>query len=173
MGSKKSIKFVLLFYDIMQVEAERTRIDVIDFLSDACLVNQEIKTEDGGTQLVSITDTKKAWWKTLVVNSSTLGRFAFVVEELLNKGHQAYFHMSGPKARVFEKQVEDKYKSYMYSLDAKSSESLRDRHNAQSTLVDKLVRNRQERIVTLKEEMKKSMWEGFTGNDSNRNARDD
>ena len=46
--------------------------------------------------------------------------------------------MCGPRAEVIAKQIMDIGLDYRYSIDAKSSESLRDKHNQQATLLDKM-----------------------------------
>lgn len=76
--------------------------------------------------------------------------------------------MSPQRAEVMSNQIMDIVTSYKRSTDAKSSESLRDKHNTQSTLIDKINRGKIERAITLKGEAKASMMDGFMGKDGNR-----
>ena len=53
--------------------------------------------------------------------------------------------------------------SYRRSIDAKSSESQRNAQNSQSTLIDKINKNKVERVYTMKDQAKKSLFDGFLG----------
>ena len=66
------------------------------------------------------------------------------------------------------KQILDIVMAYRYSVDAKSSESRRDKHNTQSTLIDRLLRYKVEKQYTLKDEGKKAFFDGFLGREKDK-----
>lgn len=112
-------------------------------------------------------DPEKAWWKTQIVNSPTFARFAFELKELERLAEDCENNMSGPRAIKIGEQIKAIGLDYRYSIDAKSSESLRDKHNTQATLLDKMQKNRIERAYTLKGEAQKGLMRGLFGGNSN------
>ena len=81
--------------------------------------------------------------------------------------------MSKPRAKVMAQQIMAIGASFRRSIDAKSSESLRDKLNTQSTLIDKLNRTKSERAITFKGEMKRSLKDAFLGKEAERQAEED
>jgi len=75
----------------------------------------------------------------------------------------AYSNMTKERADVIAPQILQLVKNFKYSIDGKSSETRRDKNNAQSSLVDKLVRNKQERIISLKGEVGHSLMDAIRG----------
>ncbi len=63
--------------------------------------------------------------------------------------------------------------SYRRSIDAKSSESLRDKNNSQSVLIDNVGRNRVEKVYTMKDQINKSLLKSFLGRDRDRDEEYD
>jgi len=94
-----------------------------------------------------------------------LSRFVFELENLYNMGRQAYNFMSINRAKSLEKQIAQLVGAYMYSIDAKSSESLRSNGSAQSTLLDKVARNKIERSYKVEGEKRRSFLEAMMGKD--------
>jgi len=70
------------------------------------------------------------------------------------------------RALVFAEQITEIVKSFKYSIDAKSSESIRDVNNTQSTLIDKINRNKIEKAYTIKGDAKKSFMDGLLGREA-------
>ena len=149
-------------------DSEKATTDLLDFLTDACSDNVSVTT-DTGTHIEQILNTKKVYYKTQMVNYPGFSRFVKELEDLEAMSEQVYDHMSKPRASVISKQIMSYVNSFRYSIDAKSSESLRDKHNTQGTLVHELLKNKVERAFTLKDEMKKSVFEGWFGKDGNSN----
>ena len=75
--------------------------------------------------------------------------------------------------RSIRRQIYGIIESYKRSIDAKSSESRRDENNAQSTLIDKINRNKIEKIYSVKGEAKKSFMSGMLGRDGQAETQDD
>ena len=116
---------------------------------------------------------KRVWYKTHIVNSPTFGRFVFELENFGNKAAQCFNNMSKARALVIASQIADLVESFNYSIDAKSSESLRDKNNTQTTLIDKINRYRIEKAYHVKGEMKKSFMDGMLGRDGQQEADND
>ena len=134
--------------------------DVLDFITDGCQTIEEVITENG-RELQLVINPKKIGYKTQNVNSMLYGDFVTESEYFLSLAEQASYNMSKPMADSIKKQIESIFRSWDYGMDAKSSESVRDGHNAQTTLIDKFVKNKQERIVTLRDEAKKGFLKGL------------
>ena len=147
----------------MLQENQKEHSDVVDFLTDACKVLKDVKDPNGIIHQELVLDTKRVWCKTQSVNSNYFGRNTVELEQYENFADECYFHMSGPRAQVLSAQIRAGCMPYRYSIDAKSSESQRDAHNAQMTLIDKLNKNKTEKVYTLKGDAKRSMMDGILG----------
>ena len=139
-------------------ETEKQHSDLIDLLTDACQTIELVETEDGHSTKQLVLNPKKIWYKTQIVNSNTFARFVLELENFANLAKDAYNNMSASRARVLAEQIMMRVESYNFSIDAKSSESIRDKNNTSSTLIDKINRNKIEKQYTLKEDMKRSFF---------------
>jgi len=147
----------------MIVGTEKTHQDVIDLLVDACQTVDIIQNLDGTFSKQLILDPEKAWWKTQLVNSPTFGMFAKVLRNLEGMAENAKNNMSAPRAQILAEQLIRYCLDYRYSIDAKSSETLRDKHNTQPCLVDKMQRSSVPHAFNPDEELKQSLFDGWTG----------
>lgn len=154
-------------------ETQKTHNDVMDLLVDACQTVDAVQNIDGSITKQLMLDPEKAWWKTHLVNSPTFARFAYELKEFERLADDAYNNMAPSRAEIIAKQILSIGLDYRYSIDAKSSESLRDRHNTQATLLDKMQKNRVERAYTLKGDAKKSFMDGILGRDRERDDMED
>lgn len=137
--------------------------DLIDIIIQSAKKKIDVEQPDGTILKESIVDEEVIWWKTGSINSNTFARFAFELKEFERMAVEASTHMVIERARVFSQQVTDIGISYRRSIDAKSSENLRDKNNSQSTLIDKINRNKIEKVFTQHGNMKKSVWDGIMG----------
>jgi len=156
----------------MIVGTEKTHQDVIDLLVDACQTVDIVLNADGSYSKQLILDPEKAWWKTQLVNSPTFGMFAKVLRNLEGMAKNAKNNMCAPRAQVLEEQLMTYCLDYRYSIDAKSSETLRDKHNTQPCLVDKMQRSNVPHAFNPKDEMKQSLFSGWTGGNKNDGEED-
>ena len=145
-------------------EADKSITDALDFLTDACSDIIEVET-DRGLMKQQILNTDKVYYKTQMVNSPYFSRFVLELENFKAMADQCQHSMSRARAAVMSKQILAYVNSFKLSIDAKSSESLRDKFNTQGTLVHQMLSNKIEKSYTLKGELKKSFWQGFTGRD--------
>ena len=140
--------------------------DVIDLLIESVQQVVERADENGVMQRVIEPDNESLYFKTQLINSAAFASCVLKLRWLKNLGTEAYYNMCFERAQVIEKQLDNWYKGYKYSFDAKSSETLRDKHNTQSSLIHIMNRNHMERSITLKGEMGKSMMDGIMGRES-------
>ena len=125
--------------------------DLLDIILQSAQTSQEITDSTGTTRKELVVDPEIVWWKTLMVSSNTLGRFAFELKELERMAFEAFNNMTRDRAKDFAHTVIDIGSSYRRSIDAKSSESVGvNKENSISTLVDKINRSQVERIYTAK-----------------------
>lgn len=146
--------------------------DLIDVIIQAAQENKEVEQKDGTIQIETVLNPEIIWWKTGSVNSNTFSRLALELKEWERMSVEAFSHMTKERARVFAHQVIDIGTSYRRSIDAKSSESQRDKDNSQSTLIDKINRNKIEKVYTAKGEMKKSIFDGIMHRDQEKDSID-
>ncbi len=153
-------------------ETQKTHNDVLDLLVDACQTVQTVRNLDGTISQTMMLDPEKTWWKTHIVNSPTFARFAYELKEFERMGKEAVFFMPADRAAVIQMQINEIGMDYRYSIDAKSSESLRDHQNTQPTLLDKMQRNRIEKAITLKGDLKRSMMDGWLGREAEKDQEE-
>ncbi len=146
-------------------QAEPEHKDLIDIVVQAVQRVEETPLEDGTTQKSLVIDPKSMWYKTLVVASPNLARFVFELENLANLSYQCFNFMSRERAKEFADQIKQIVQAYMYSMDSKSAESLRENGSSQSTLIDKVARNKIERSYQVKGEKRRSMIDALMGKD--------
>lgn len=149
----------------MSVEPDEKHQNIVAMLRDACSEVKVIQHTDGSIEHQLVMNTKKIWYKTHIINSPHFGRYSFYRETLGEMASQAKFHMSLERAAVVETQLNARGSSYDYSIDSKSSESVRDKNNIQPTMVDRLNRNLTEKRYSVKEETKKGIMDGILGRD--------
>ena len=148
-------------------DTEQQRNDVIALLTDAAQ-KVEISTQaDGTPQKNLILDVESIYWETRSVDSPAFARCVLETKRFESMADQCYNHMSKERADVISKQIKDIVTNFRYSIDAKSSETRLDKNNAKPNLIDRLLRNRQEKIYNLKEDAKNSIFSGITGKKAN------
>jgi len=144
-------------------DSDKQNNDVIDLISTAAH-HMELIEEDGKMKQGLVLDPESLYWSTRSVNSTTLGRFVYELKQLEALAYEAANHMSFKRAEVLKQQILRLVDSYKKSIDSKASESKRDENNSQLTLIDKLSKNKQERVYTVKEDVKGSLFSGMFGN---------
>lgn len=156
----------------MLPDTQKDHNDVIDLITTACNIIREVPQADGSVIYQPEIESEIVWWKTHLINSPYFGRFALVLKRLEFRANDASNHMTAARAGGIRKQIFGIIESYKRSIDAKSSESRRDENNAQSTLIDKINRNKVEKMYTVKGEAKKSFMAGMLGRDGQQEAED-
>jgi len=149
---------------VVESDFEQNQKDITSIIKDGMSEVVKVEGPDGIPLDQLRIKAKSAYWKTHNVNYHAFGLAAEAFENLAVLGMDAKYHTSGPRAAVIERQITEYVEDVLkLSIDAKSSESMRDGRNAQTSLVDKYLRNKQERVVDLKGEVSKSMFAGILG----------
>lgn len=154
-------------------ESDKPTNDIVDMIIEGCQTIETIKGRDGAETRQLTLNPKKVWYKTHIINSPTFGRYALYREMLEDKATQCFYNMSTSRAQKLANEILDLCESYDFSIDAKSSEILRDKNNTQSNLIDKINRNKIEKQYTIKDEVSKGMLDGFLGRKVNQDAQSD
>ncbi len=108
-------------------------------------------------------DPEKLYWSTRLINSDRFGRFVLILKRLEQKAFEAKNNMSLPRAVNLAEGILASVKAYKYSIDAKSSETLRDKNNSQSSLLHLLGKNKSEKKITIAGQGKKTFMNGLIG----------
>ena len=146
-------------------QSEPEHKDLVDVLVQSVQNIEEIPQADGTSQKSLVIDPKSLYYKTLIVPSSTLARLVLEIESLRNLATQCFSFMAKERAEDFSKQILGLVKTYLYSLDSKSGESMRENGSSQGTLMDKIARNKIERSYMVKREKRRSMIDAMLGKD--------
>ena len=146
-------------------QSEPEHKDLVDVLVQSVQNIEEIPPADGTSQKSLVIDPKSLYYKTLIVPSSTLARLVLEIESLRNLATQCFSFMAKERAEDFSKQILGLVKTYLYSLDSKSGESMRENGSSQGTLMDKIARNKIERSYMVKGEKRRSMIDAMLGKD--------
>lgn len=151
-------------------ETEAQHQGVYSIITEACKKPTQVKLADNTIEIQSIIDSRKVWLKTHNINSPHYGRFTFVEEEFKNKSVDAFNHMCFEKANVVSAAIIRKVDSYDYSIDAKSSETVRDAHNNQMSLMHMLTNKNVEKKFTISGEGKKTFLDALAGRQGTQEA---
>lgn len=136
--------------------------DLIDLLTEAAQL--VVETEENGVKKKEIIpDNESLWMQTKMVNSPTFARYILKLRDLYDLAANAKDNMCAERAKVISDQILAKYKSHKYSIDSKSSETLRDAHNTQPSLNHLVVKQHTDRSITLKEEAGRSLADSLLG----------
>ncbi len=146
-------------------QSEPEHKDLVDVLIQSSQKMEEVVQEDGTIDKQLYIDPKSVFYKTNMVASPYFSRLVFELENFFNLSKQCYNFMSPNRAKNLGQQLYGIYLSWIYSIDAKSSESIRSNGSAQSTYIDKISRNKIERSYKVEGEKKRSMLESLMGKD--------
>jgi hypothetical protein len=156
-----------------QPDGSEKHNDLIDLIIQSSQKTIDVKNDDGTISREMQMDTDSLWWKTHTISSSNFGQLAFELKEWERMALAAHESMSPERADQVSHDIMEISQSFRRSIDAKSSESLRDKNNSQSVLIDKVGRNRVEKVYTMKDQMNKSLLSGFLGRDKDRDEEYD
>lgn len=156
--------------DGINSDYEQNHKDITSLLKDGLTMPVPVIGPDGQPAIEWRVDGKSAWWKTHNINSSRFGLLAESVESLEALANDAEYNMSAPRAAVIREQILGIVNVLRKSIDAKSSETMRDKRTAQTSLTDKYLKNKQERVIDLKGEAKRSLMDAITGKEAEKST---
>lgn len=146
--------------------------DTVDIVFQSVQKTIDVTDADGNITKTQVMDDLSLWCKTLMVGSNTLSQVIFEMMEFMRNGWLATTNMSKERADIWVAEVAEIVESVKKSLDSKSSESIRNKENSQSTLIDKINKNSVERIYTMKDQAKKSLWDSIIGKEKDKMSDD-
>lgn len=147
--------------------------DAVDIIIRSATKTVEVENKDGTKSVEELIDEEKLWWKTHDVSNEQFGRFAFELKEWERLASVALNAMPKERGEQVAREILEIGQSYRSSIDAKSSESRRDKNNAKSSLIGRISNNKIERIYTQKGEIKKGLFDTFTGKRQERDMEED
>jgi len=139
---------------------DQNRNDVFDFLADGMHERVERINEDGVLEISNEFNPKIAWYQSHIVNQP-FGRMALHLESLYNLALMCKDNMSHDMAVPMERDLKLILDAYKRSVDAKSSETWRDKNNQQSAMIHLLSRNKTERTLTVHGDKKAGLGKIF------------
>lgn len=146
------------------ISYEQDQKDFTTLLKDGMIIPIKSMGEDGNERITFAIDNKSAYWKTHNINSYRFGLLAESVEYLDTLGEDAQYNMSKPRADIIQKQIQALVNKVLKkSIDAKSSETMRDSRNAQTSLTDKYLKRKQETVLDIKGQVKDSIMDSIFG----------
>jgi hypothetical protein len=147
--------------------APRQPNDVIDLLCESVQQVKERYDENGNMQLILEPDNESLYWRTMLINNPNFGGCVLEVKNWQGIADSAEDNMCVEPARILKRQMLAISDGYKYAFASKSSETIRDRNNSQSSLTHILQRNHMEKTVTIEDKMKKGLGEsiGLGGRD--------
>ncbi len=151
-------------------ESEK-RNDAIDFLIDGMQDVIQVKQDDGTIKRETQFNPEIAWYKGHIINQP-FGRHALYIKRTEHLARQAHFHMSPDRATNIETGLLDIVEDYKRSIDAKSSETWKDKVNSQSALIHILSKNKVEKVYSVKGAAKKTLLDGIMGRDAAQDEED-
>ena len=147
--------------------------DLLALITTAHSKVKYVETVDGKMEAVTDLDGEGIFWQMQNVNSMYLGSFVKEYKDAESLADDAFNHMSRPRAVVFSKQLMNRLTPYRYAIEAKSSETVRDKNNNQQNMIDKIKQNRIERKYVVGDEAKKTFLAGLLGRDKEKDAESD
>lgn len=103
-----------------------------------------------------------AWFQAHNINRP-FGNYAKLLERWANLAVKCYSNMSPEPAAELAKDILLKLNEHKRGIDGKSSETYRDKHNNQASIIQILADKKREVKYTIKEDAKKSFMDGLLG----------
>jgi molecular chaperone GrpE (heat shock protein) len=147
--------------------------DLVDLIIQSSTKIVNVQNEDGTEYQEQQLDSDSLWWKTHSISSNQFGALAYELKEWERMALQSRENMCAERSTQISSDIMEISQSFRRAIDAKSSESLRDKNNSQSVLLDKVGRNRVEKVYTMKDQVNKSLINSFLGRDKDRDEEYD
>jgi molecular chaperone GrpE (heat shock protein) len=147
--------------------------DLVDLIIQSSTKTVNVQSEDGTTYQEQQLDSDSLWWKAHSISSNQFGALAYELKEWERMALQSRENMCAERSTQISSDIMEISQSFRRAIDAKSSESLRDKNNSQSVLLDKVGRNRVEKVYSMKDQVNKSLINSFLGRDKDRDEEYD
>lgn len=153
-------------------DVDQNQKDLTGILKDGMIEPFVNKDADGREFIDYRLNSKSAYWKTHNINHAGFGLLAEAIEYLAVLARDTVYNMSIARGILIRDQINSLVNEVLkLSIDAKSSETMRDGRNAQTSLVDKYLKNKQERILEMRgDKVKSSMFDAIRGKQAEDNS---
>lgn len=141
---------------------EERRNDTLDFISDGMKEIIDMPNEQGIMEKQIMFNPEIAWFKGHVINKP-FGRLALQLKNFQRLGIECHKYMSPARAADMASSISLIVDGYKRSIDAKSSETFKDKNNTQSSLIHIINKNKVEKQYTVKGEAAKGILAGLMG----------
>lgn len=142
--------------------------DTVDIVFQSVQKTIQTTDDEGNIITTQVMDDLALWCKTLVISSNKFGQLIFEAMEFVRVGLTANNNMCSERANIWKQECIELFESIKKACDAKSSESMRNGENSQSTMIDKINRNSVEKIFTMKSNAKSSLWSSIMGKEKDK-----
>lgn len=146
--------------------------NTVDIIFQSVQRTIDVKDNDGNMRKEQVLDDLSLWCKTLSVATNKLGQLVHEMMEFARYGMNADKNMCSERAVNWQIESMAIVESVKKALDSKSSESMRNKENSQSTLIDKVNKNSIEKIYTMKEKAKGSIFDSIMGKERDKMSDD-
>lgn len=148
----------------VQNDIDQQKQDFLTALTDSVKEEKWIEDPiDGSTKKVIAINYKKLWYKLQNVSSQYFGEYAYQLEEYANLAADAYNNMSDERADIVSQKLLRNLNSHYFGIDAKSSETVLDKHNNMKNMVHMLNKTETTRKYVVKDEASRNAVVGFLG----------
>jgi len=154
-------------------DTERKVTDIIDLIVEGSQTIQNLPDEKGIEHPQLVLDPETIYWKTGSVDSNRFAQFVFELKDFEGMADRCYMNMSEERAEGMAAVIREKVRSYRYSIDSKSSETMRDVNNSRQNLLGLISRNKVERTYNLKGGAQRSLADGILGRNVENDADED
>lgn len=151
---------------------EQNRADLFDFLVDGMKEVVERQNDDGSVTSSAEFNPEIAYFKGHMINQP-FGSFVKRQIQFENMAEECFNFMSYDRAVDFAKSIKRLAKPYRRSIDAKSSETYKDAHNTQDSLVHVVSKNKVVRQYDVTGQNKQSFVDGFLHRDKEKDSERD
>jgi len=153
-------------------DTEKNLQDLIDYLTEGSKEIIDVPQPDGSIKSETRMKHEKIYWETRLVNAPTFARYVLILKLFEGLILTAKHNMSRARADAFGKEVMIIVEAHKSHVDAKSSETLRNKDNTQPSLVDKLQRITIQKSISFKGDKEKGILSTFGASTADQEARE-
>ena len=157
-----------------QPEGQSKHNDLIDAVITSSQKTITVEQKDGIFTKEQVLDEDTIWTKLLSVASNTLGQCIFSLKEWERSAFSANRNMCAERAEDIQHDIMEIGQSVRRAIDSKSSESIGiNKQSQQTTLLGMIGKNKQERVITLNEKARKTLFDSIMGREGERTVDDE
>jgi len=149
----------------MSVEEDDHLKDLIALINFGSHNVVEKVDENGVMRRTLELDPRRIYYTTRLVNSQFLGRAVVKFLELKKLADEAINFMTPKRAEIAKKDLMTRFDNFHYGIDAKSSETVRDKDNNQSSLLHLIRKEKIEKELKFSDQKSQKMLSKWLGKD--------